>query len=47
MPTTYTSDLTDTLAFWSDVARSAAPDHPAHVVVRVLEGLLRREEDRS
>lgn len=46
-PTTAASDLLDTLAFWRDVAAKAAPDHPAHVVVRVLEGLLRREENRT
>lgn len=37
-------DLADTLAFWRTVAAGAAPDHPAHVVVRVLEGLMRREK---
>ncbi len=38
------TDLLDTLAFWREVAKGAAPDHPSHVVVRVLEGLLRRSE---
>ena len=39
-----TSALLDTLAFWREVANGATPDHPSHVVVRVLEGLARREE---
>jgi len=47
MPTTATSDLLDTLAFWREVAWGAASDHPSHVVVRVLEGLARREENRA
>ena len=42
-----TSALLDALAFWRDVARGAAPDHPSHVVVRVLEGLARAEEHRA
>jgi hypothetical protein len=41
---TNAADLLDTLAFWREVARGAAPDHPSHVVVRVLEGLPRRSE---
>ena len=39
--------LLDTLAFWRTVANGAAPDHPSHVVVRVLEGPARREENRA
>ena len=47
MPTTTPQDrlavdLTDTLAFWREVASKASADHPSHVVVRVLEGILRR-----
>ena len=47
MPTTtpqdrLAADVTDTLAFWRKVAAMAAADHPSHVVVRVLDGILRR-----
>lgn len=39
--------VTETLRFWREVARGAAPDHPSHVVVRVLEGLVRHEERKA
>ena len=34
--------VSDTLAFWREVASKSAADHPSRVVVRVLEGILRR-----
>lgn len=34
----------DTLAFWRSVATNADGDHPSHVVVRVLESILRAVE---
>jgi len=40
-------NLLDTIAFWREVAKGAALDHPSHVVVRVLEGLARAEESQA